>query len=123
MGFDARLQRWFPALICAVIALVAYFQASAIGGMVGSVLGNTTSAPRPATTPAAGAPTTPQRSGNPILARNPFDSETGPLDGSEPAYDGEDGEGAAPVIGEPPTDDVPTCGFGRVVVITTNEDP
>jgi general secretion pathway protein C len=123
MGFDARLQRYFPAVLLAVIALIAYFQASAIGGMVGTILGNTTAAPRPPSPPAAGAPTLPQRSGNPILARNPFDSETGPLDGSEPYEGPDEGEGDSAADAPPLLGDVPTCGFGRVVVITTNEDP
>jgi general secretion pathway protein C len=118
MGFDARLKRLFPFVLCGLIALVAYFQASAVGDLVGSVLGETAPAPRSKTVAPAGAPDE-KRSGQPILDRNPFDSQTGSLTGADEEEPEEEGdEEPAPALG-----DVPPCTFGRVVVITTNSDP
>ena len=81
MGVDSQLKRFFPLVVCTLLALAAYFQASGIGELVASSI-----AGRPATAPkapqgflvdASGA----NKSGKSILARNPFDSITGPLDG------------------------------------------
>lgn len=121
MGADAQLKRYFPAVILCLIAVAAYFQASGIGQLVGASLGD--SSP-PAAPPSKSAKTTPappeQRpSGAAILARNPFDSKTGPLDGQpipEPTR-----EPTAEPSGDPYAD--PVCDSAKVLLITASDDP
>lgn len=125
MGLDANLKRYFPAVICSMIAASAYFQASGMGELVASsALLDPSSmpppppSPRPAL-PAGGAGQERAVNGTPILARNPFDSITGPLDGkpldvSLPAE-------AAPVSTDPYDD--PVCDVAKVLLITQSEDP
>jgi general secretion pathway protein C len=120
MGLDSKLKRFFPLVVCALLALTAYFQASGIGQLVAS---SVSQAPVSAPAPARGtlASTSNKKSGMSILARNPFDSITGPLDGriaalpppqeSSPSPDGE------------PTDEDPSCSFGRVLLISASDDP
>ena len=36
MGVDAILKRYFPAVVCLLIAVAAYFQASGMGQLVAS---------------------------------------------------------------------------------------
>jgi general secretion pathway protein C len=38
MSFDARLRRFFPLVVLAMVGLVAYFQASAIGNLIASAV-------------------------------------------------------------------------------------
>ena len=124
MGIDTTLKRYWPLVLGGSIAVVAYLQASGIGRLVGAVVAEV-----PEGGPAPVAPVAPpaQRyeSGKPILARNPFDSVTGPLDGTHRPHPDE-GE-LDPV--EPPSDTSgdpwqdPECGFGRVVLIAESEDP
>jgi general secretion pathway protein C len=120
MGLDAKLKRWFPLLLCALLALVAYLQASGIGELVAA------SVSQPSATPPVLAPLAPLeangKSGEAILARNPFDSVTGPLDGKELAIPTAPTASAAPTLGQP-AEDAPSCDFGRVVLITASDDP
>jgi general secretion pathway protein C len=121
MGFDAQLKRFFPLILAAFIALAAYFQASGIGQVVVSAIVGTSPAAGSAT-PIAPLPSSgPPRSGNPILARNAFDSVTGPLIGGASIP----GDLPTPPASsaEPPTDEDPACSFGRVVLISAAHDP
>jgi general secretion pathway protein C len=86
MALDALAKRFFPGIVLALIALAAYFQASGIMQLVaGAYLGGGPSpgedkaagAVRPAPTTATDAPG--QKTAEPILSRNPFDSVAGPL--------------------------------------------
>src|SRR5262245_33316965 len=121
MGLDAKLKRFFPLLLCFSIAIAAYFQAAGIGQLVVSaVVGGTEPSAAPETMPAADAPARPAKDGKAILARNPFDSVTGPLDGSA-APAGEVPKPDAPV--EEVTNEDPACSFGRVVLISATDDP
>ena len=124
MSFDRQLKRFFPLVLCSALAGTAYFQASGIGQLLAATVSSSgDEAPLPSgAAPVAAAPDA-RKSGAPILARNPFDSVTGPLDGSvssAPSSEAEDGEAA-------PTEDVsdgdPKCGFGRVILISASEDP
>jgi general secretion pathway protein C len=126
MGFDARLKRFFPLVIGAVIAGTAYLQAAGIGELVGASVADVpaptaTVVPRSART--AGAPSTLERpSAKDILARNPFDSETGPLDGTVITMpDAGIPLPEADKSGDPYED--PTCDVGRVVLISAADDP
>ena len=118
MTFDTTLKRFFPAIVCVLIAMAAYFQASGIGDIVGSAISDT-----PASKPVSKAvpfSKPKSKSAKPILARNPFDSVTGPLDGRP---------SVAPASEEPqtadgsPEDQDPACTFGRVGLIMASDDP
>jgi len=126
MGLDAILKRYFPAIICLLIASAAYFQASGMGELVaGSVLLDPSSMPPPPAAPKSGLPHSASgqdRSANaaPILGRNPFDSITGPLDG-KPVELPSASESPAPDSSDPYSD--PACDVGKVLLITQSEDP
>lgn len=127
MGLDAILKRYFPVVICLLVATAAYFQASGMGQLVaGSVLLDPSAMPPPPATPKAGSahsPNTSDRSTNagPILARNPFDSVTGPLDGTTQSVSIPQAE-AAPVDTSNPYND-PVCDIGKCLLITQSDDP
>ncbi|MDC0740248.1 type II secretion system protein GspC [Polyangium mundeleinium] len=126
MGLDAILKRYFPAVICLLIASAAYFQASGMGELVaGSVLLDPSSMPPPPPPPKSGLPHTSsgqERTVNaaPILGRNPFDSITGPLDG-KPVELPSAPDAPAPDNSDPYND--PVCDVGKVLLITQSEDP
>lgn len=123
MGIDGQLKRWYGLVVGGLVALVALFQAAGIGKLIGAVVSDGA--------PAEATKTAPPRaldrkdaSGAPILARNVFDSRTGPLDGTKAI------ESATPVAEAPEpavlgdySEDAPTCGFGRVMLISASEDP
>jgi general secretion pathway protein C len=127
MGFDAALKRYFPGVILALLALAAYFHASAIGQLVGEKLGadeKTLAALPPASprSPGAGPLDDHQTSARSIFDRNPFDSTTPrPLDapaasataaGPEEPLDLEHSENA------------PLCdGFKVLIVVASDADP
>lgn len=127
MGLDAILKRYFPVVICLLVATAAYFQASGMGQLVaGSVLLDPSATAPPPAMPKAGSahsPTTSDRSTNagPILARNPFDSVTGPLDGTTQSVSIPQAE-SAPVDTSNPYND-PVCDIGKCLLITQSDDP
>lgn len=123
MGFDANIKRYFPALVCALIALAAYLQASGIGELVASKVVLAPAPSVPAKAPTAVLPSSDRASGEPILRRNPFDSVTGPLDGTNvPAVPSDDDAADETPPAGLSLDD-PKCDFGRVVLITASDDP
>src|SRR5262245_48261889 len=90
VAFDALLKRYFPAVVLALIAIAAYFQASGAMHLLGAAFTpdsaalGTQGAARPAVPGAAAAArgvSPREKSAEPILARNAFDSVTGPLTG------------------------------------------
>jgi general secretion pathway protein C len=127
MGLDAILKRYFPVVICLLVATAAYFQASGMGQLVaGSVLLDPSAMPPPPAmpkSPSTHTPNTSDRSTNagPILARNPFDSVTGPLDGTTQSVSIPQAE-AAPVDTSNPYND-PICDIGKCLLISQSEDP
>jgi general secretion pathway protein C len=127
MGLDAILKRYFPVAICVLVATAAYFQASGMGQLVaGSVLLDPSAMPPPPPAPKSGganAPSGPERvtNGAPILGRNPFDSVTGPLDGTSQSVALPSTE-AAPVDTSNPYND-PICDVAKCLLITQSDDP
>lgn len=125
MGFDAIFKRYFAAVVCLLIGVAAYFQASGMGALVASSVALDpsslpASAPAPAFAPrAAAASQDHTSSAAAILSRNPFDSVTGPLDGksielpTEPAKE---------EITRDPYDD-PDCDVARALLIVASDDP
>ena len=89
----------------AALALTAWLHARGVSALVGSTLGVPNPVPPPVTqvVPAA----IPPRSADPILARNPFDSTTGPLLAAPEPTAGPEGD----------------CADVRVLAITAAEDP
>ncbi len=80
MSLDPLIRKYFPALIVALVALAAYFQAGGATQLIGAAL----IAPVPSASAAvlsqhAAASRPEPRSALPIIERNPFDSVTGPL--------------------------------------------
>jgi general secretion pathway protein C len=124
MGIDAVLKRYWVVVIGAMMALAAYFQASGVGELVGAAV----TAGAPSTAPAK-SKTAPRpivsrpvsKSAAAILSRNPFDSITGPLDGSQPIAH-EDLPPAAPVNTNDPYQD-PPCSGVKASLITASDDP
>ncbi|HVY48192.1 MAG TPA: type II secretion system protein GspC [Minicystis sp.] len=128
MGLDAVIKRYFPAVLCVLIGIAAYFQAAGMGQLVvASVALDPSSVPVAA--PASRfSPRTPARvdasehtaSAAAILSRNPFDSVTGPLDGK--ALDIPSAPSATVDANRNPYDD-PNCDFAKVILIASSEDP
>ncbi|MFO0616624.1 MAG: type II secretion system protein GspC [Polyangiaceae bacterium] len=121
---DAIAKRYFPLIVCTLLAIIALFQAKGIGALVGGQL-EPPSAAAPAKTTARSAPSARAAkiksvTAQPILSRNAFDSKTGPLDKvvaptPEPtAPPAPDPEAAA---------EDPACPSGSVVLIADSEDP
>jgi general secretion pathway protein C len=83
LALDPLLRKYFPLLVLALLALSAYFEASGASELVGAAF----IAPAPSgSAPLHLASRLPpgfgrieQRSADPIIERNPFDSVTGPL--------------------------------------------
>jgi general secretion pathway protein C len=111
-------------VICLLIAIAAYFQASGIGQLVaGSVALDPSAipsaAPPPRIVPTATAPKDRDISASAILSRNPFDSVTGPLDGQSIDI---------PTTPVPVKDDSdpmkdPPCDVAKVLLITSSDYP
>jgi general secretion pathway protein C len=122
LALDALLKRYFLAVVLALVAVAAYFQAAGATQLIGSAIG----AAAPSGSAAIVAPpyrlAVPQRepkSGQPIIERNPFDSVTGPLN-AKPA----ELENAKPV--EPDLSDplaAPACDGIQVLIVTESDDP
>jgi general secretion pathway protein C len=125
MGFDANLKRYFPVVVCLLIGLAAYFQASGMGQLVASTVALDPSAIASSTPPSRSASSAPavkdehSTSAAPIIARNPFDSVTGPLDGTSINIPPPEPE--APKNTDPYED--PACDSCKVLLITQSDDP
>lgn len=120
MALDALLKKYFLAVVLGLVALAAYFQAAGATQLFGAAL----LAPAPA---APAVPVTPAqlphltrepRTAEPIIARNPFDSVTGPLyPKPEPALVPQ----AEPDFSDPLA--APACEGISAFIITESTDP
>lgn len=123
MTFDFLLKKYFLGVVLAFVALAAYFQAAGATQLIGAAFsGPATSAAPPRIAPAP-MPTTHERaSAEAIIARNPFDSVTGPLNAEVvPVQD-------VPVPGKSPIDNTdpltaPVCDAPTVYIVTESNDP
>jgi len=81
VALDALLKRYFAAVVLVLIAVVAYFEAAGLTTLIGIPMMVSTGSAAGAQKSAVEAKRTPPRSRSAaaILARNPFDSVTGPL--------------------------------------------
>ncbi|WP_437728267.1 type II secretion system protein GspC [Sorangium sp. So ce861] len=118
---EVLIKRAFPALLGGMIMTAAYQQASGISHLVEeawlSGLPAARSEPPPPPPPVV-EPSDHATSAAAILARNPFDSRTGPLT-PKPAREEADEDPVA--FGDPLLD--PTCEDARVLLIAASEDP
>ncbi len=119
MAFHVLLKKHFTLLVLFLIGVAAYFQASGIGALAGASLSTAPSAaPPPPAATAADGPRAPDRSGEPILSRNPFDSVTGPLD-AKPVSSA---LSSAIATSTDPLQ-APTCPGIHVHIVTEADDP
>jgi general secretion pathway protein C len=123
MALDKLLKRHFWAVILTLIAVAAFFDAQGIMQIVGANLGadekQLAAAPLAARVPPGPSSASPHStSADAILARNPFDSVTGPLNKPPPDES----------VDEPPPDlsdpfNAPDCDGVKVLVIAASADP
>ncbi len=116
MPFDALFKKYFVAVVLALVALAAYFQAAGLSQLVGSAL---TASPGEANGKAS-APTLPsveRPRATAILERNPFDSVTGPLVGQNIELP----ETRPAPITDPLA--APRCEGVTVHIVTESDDP
>ena len=124
MAFDALLRRYFTAVVLVLVALVALFQAKAAAELVGAALGIDESSL--VTTPTAHAAdlnaqskAAGKKSAEPIIARNPFDSVTGPLY-PKPSDSAGGGSPGKLDLSNPLA--APACEGIRVAIVTESPD-
>ncbi|MGC4063564.1 MAG: type II secretion system protein GspC [Polyangiaceae bacterium] len=121
MSFDLLLKRYFAFVVLGLVALVAYFQANGTMQLVGAALTAPPSSvafvPAPVKLPTGS--TTGPKSAEPILARNAFDSVTGPIR-PKPVSEG-DNKPPAPDLSDPLS--VPACDGVKALIITESTDP
>jgi general secretion pathway protein C len=126
MPIDQLLKRHFWAVILALVAIAAFLDAQGIMHLVGAGLAADASqlaaarfSERNALAAPSGSPHL--TSAEPILARNPFDSVTGPLNAVAAAQEAIEHAAPAPDSTDPYS--APECDGVRVLVITASADP
>lgn len=122
MGLDAQAKRFYLLILGVLITLAAYFQASGVAQLVGATVAQ--GAPKAPSTrtasPSSQPAPTAEKTAGPILARNAFDSVTGPLDGVKL---GPNAGAPVPIKnGNDPYQD-PPCSGVKVSLITASDDP
>jgi general secretion pathway protein C len=118
MRIDEAIKRSYVVIVCFLIGAAAYFQVSGLMSLArgviaeGTPLGTGRGDARDKAIK-SGAPSARETSAAAILARNPFDSVTGPLDGSGEPLD----------LPPAPEDEGAPCAGVRVVLISESDDP
>ena len=126
MAFDQLLKKNFWAVIGVLTAVVAFLNAEGITQLVGAALApdekQLALAPPMAKAAAPGPTAVPfhTTSAEPIFARNPFDSQTGPLN-AKPIELTDETAAVAEVNTDPLN--APICDGVKVLVITASSDP
>jgi general secretion pathway protein C len=122
MGIDALAKRYSPLVVCLMLGIAAYFQASGLGKLIGAVLAPASAMPLSRGVAAFVMPSSDTERdtfATAIIERNPFDSVTGPLTPR--------GDAALPKPGEstPGADPYrdPPCEVAKVVLIASSPDP
>ena len=125
MTFDLLLKKYFLGVVLAFVALAAYFQAAGATQLIGAAFsGPVANAPTSRVMAAAAPPTTTHErpTADAIIARNPFDSVTGPLNAEKITLED------VPVPGKSPIDNTdpltaPVCDAPTVFIVTESHDP
>lgn len=129
MAFDQLLRRNFWVVMAAMLGAAAFLDAQGCTQLVGSGLSpdekelatpplTSKLPPKPVSADLL-APSAANRSADPILSRNPFDSVTGPLNSKAPAS--EESPAAQPDLSDPKS--APPCDGIKVLVIAASADP
>jgi general secretion pathway protein C len=118
--FDLLLKKYFLGVVLAFVALAAYFQAAGVTQLLGAALSGpaASSAPLRPSTPAP-LSVSERPNADAIIARNPFDSVTGPLNAENIDV---------PVPTKSPVDnsdplEAPACDSPTVFIVTESNDP
>jgi general secretion pathway protein C len=123
MGLDGFARRYMPLAICLMLGTIAYFQASGLVHLVGALLApaSAINAPRARLPlPPLGAEDSRDLSAASILARNAFDSVTGPITPPEATPSQQQSTTTTPGAdwyADPP------CDIARAVLIASSDDP
>ncbi|HMJ12259.1 MAG TPA: type II secretion system protein GspC [Polyangiaceae bacterium] len=125
MAFDTLLKKYWPAVVLTLLALVAFFQARGATQLLSSALSLDERALVAAPQRAGPDPEEAERlrrmnepkSAEPILARNPFDSVTGPLN-AKPI---DELAPSKPDLSDPLS--APVCDGVRAAIISESTDP
>ena len=118
--FDILLKKYFLGVVLGFVALAAYFQASGVTQLLGAAFSGAAGSALPARLPVLPpSSTTERRNADAIIARNPFDSITGPLNAEKLDV---------PVPTTSPVDDsdpltAPACDSPTVFIVTESKDP
>lgn len=126
MAIDKLLKRHFWAVILVLVSIAAFFDSQGIMQVVGASLGaddkQLSAPPLSARLPPAAMAASPHATdATPILARNPFDSVTGPLN-LVPTADSAYAAAEGPVDLTDPFN-APECDGLRVLIIAASADP
>jgi general secretion pathway protein C len=125
LALDALLKRYFLGVVLALVAVAAYFQAAGATQLIGSAIGaagpSGSAAPIPNPPYRLPVPTREQKSGEAIIARNPFDSVTGPLNAKPVDPLNDPAKPVEPELVDPLA--APTCDGIQVLIVTESEDP
>ena len=126
MAIDALLKKYFTLVILGLVALMAYFQASGTTELVGASIGVDASTLAQAPPPSrdlsalrAASANKRSKSAEPILSRNPFDHETGPLNAQ--SVELPMAQSQKPDLSDPLS--AQHCGEIRVSIVTESMDP
>jgi general secretion pathway protein C len=120
MGIDALAKRYYPLVVCLMLAVAAYFQAFGMSHLLGVVVapsGPPSRADRPDARVVVTHPSDRDLSATAILERNPFDSVTGPLTAQEMHPPALEASSSADPYDDPP------CDIARAVLIASADDP
>lgn len=125
MALDALLKRYFLGVVLALVAVAAYFQAAGATQLVGSAIGaaapSGSAAPIPNPPYRLPVPAREPKSGEPIIARNPFDSVTGPLNAKPVDPLNDPAKPVEPELVDPLV--APACEGIQVLIVTESDDP
>jgi len=122
--FDLLLKKYFLGVVLAFVALAAYFQAAGVTQLIGAAFSGPVANAPPSRALAAAAPTTTHErpTADAIIARNPFDSVTGPLNAEKITLEDVPVPGKSPVDNSDPLS-APVCDAPTVFIVTESHDP
>jgi len=127
MALDALAKRFFPGIVLTLIALAAYLQASGVMQLVAAAYLTGDAAPDDSTSvtrvPPSPVETRTPKVAEPILARNPFDSVTGPLNKPDVAEEAAESEAAKPALDLSNPLAAPDCAGIAVHAVSESTDP
>jgi len=121
MSFDLLLKKYFLGVVLAFVALAAYFQAAGATQLIGAAFSGPATRATPSRVMAAAATTTKHErpTADAIIARNPFDSVTGPLNATKFGVV----PGKSPLVDNTDPLTAPVCDAPTVYIVTESDEP